>query len=76
MEVPKERFAHLIKKATSINETITQALADEFKVSVGTLERWAEGESLPPEEIRVHVLQRVTAIMLQTLGHITDMLKK
>lgn len=74
MEIPKEKFAALVKKAINIDEAITQRLADEFKVSIGTLERWSEGESVPPNDVRLTVLQRITGIMLGALGQITTVL--
>jgi hypothetical protein len=74
MEIPKEKFAALVKKAINIDEAITQRLADEFKVSIGTLERWSEGKSVPPNDVRLTVLQRITGIMLGALGQITTVL--
>ena len=75
MEISEEKFAQLIKKAISINNMITQQLADEFKVTVGTLERWSIGQSLPPVESRSIILQRTTGVMIGTLGNIMNELK-
>lgn len=75
MEIPKEKFAQLIKKAITIDEVITQRLVDEFKVNIRTLQRWSNGENIPSSKIRLVILQRVTGIMLGTLGNIVDELK-
>jgi hypothetical protein len=72
--IPKEKFAQLIKKAINIDESITQTIADEFKVSKATLERWSNGDSIPPADVRLNILQRTSGIMLGTLGTIVKYL--
>jgi transcriptional regulator with XRE-family HTH domain len=76
MEVSEEKFAQLIKKATSINDGITQKIADGLKVTLGTLGHWVSGESMPQADMRMAILQRVTAIMLGTLGEIANKLEE
>jgi len=75
MEIPKEQFTHLVKKAITINDSITQAIADGFKMDVDTLKKWSEGEDLPLESERMVVLQKITTIMLETLGNLAETIK-
>lgn len=43
-----------------------QALADEFKVSPGTIGRWIGGRSMPPESVRKNIQERVIALLKET----------
>jgi len=75
MSVTENKFSQLIKQAMEIDESITQQMADEFGISIATLERWAVGESVPQPDVRLSVLQRTTSIMLSHLGKVMEQLK-
>ena len=74
MNIPDEKFAELIKKATSISEKITENLANELKISSEVLKEWADEKRLPGENDRFKILQDVIAIMLNNLNSIKDVL--
>lgn len=57
----KDWFRQLIYEATQkVGEEI---LAEEFKVSVGTIRRWVAGRSVPPEYSRKVIEGRVGALL-------------
>jgi ribosome-binding protein aMBF1 (putative translation factor) len=73
--ISEEKFAQLIKRAITINDTITQQLADNLEINTVILERWADKKDVPGPEIRLSMLQQATNIMLKSLSNIMDKLK-
>lgn len=46
-----------------------EKLVDEFKVSIATIERWKDGMSVPPEEVRNNIMKRILSF---NLGEIVE----
>lgn len=57
----KEEFRQAIFYATQ--KIGHQALADEFKVSPGTIQRWIDGKSIPPKFSRDNIQKRAVALL-------------
>jgi hypothetical protein len=58
MDKSKEPFSMLLDFYLECGGTY-EKLADEFKVSVATIERWRNGRSWPEEQIREIIMKRI-----------------
>jgi hypothetical protein len=59
-----EKFAALIKSSCSLNFELRRIVADEFAVSVSTVERWATGVACPHPIVRDKISAFVKNMMM------------
>ena len=66
-------FTEVIKNGLKV--FTAQFLADEFKVSQGTIKRWVKGKSLPYVSIRKHIVGRIIKLQCEEVKNLCKQIR-